>query len=65
MVLQSCSGAVRLPAVLTLHQELLQLRLGLAALFHVVHVAHDAGKAAGASLINQARETPTSTQTTN
>lgn len=50
MVLQSRSGAIRLPTVLAVHQELLQLRLVFTAFLHVINVAHNAGKAAGAPL---------------
>lgn len=50
MVLQSCSGAIRLPTVLTVHQELLQLGLCFTALFHMIKVAHYTGEAASAAL---------------
>lgn len=50
VVLQACPGAVGLPTVLAVQQQLLQLRLFLATLLCVIQVAHDAGETTGASL---------------
>ena len=44
MVLQTSFGLVGFPAVGAVQQHLLQLRLLLPTLLHVVHVAHDAGE---------------------
>lgn len=50
VILQPRLGSVRLPAVRAVQQHLLQLRRLLAALLHVVHIAHDAGEGGGAAL---------------
>lgn len=44
VVLQTSLGLVGFPTVRAVQQHLLQLRLLLPTLLHVVHVAHDAGK---------------------
>lgn len=50
VVLQTSLGLVGFPAVRAIQQHLLQLRLLLPTLLHVVHVAHDAGEGSGTAL---------------
>lgn len=53
VVLQTSLGFVCFPTMGAIQQQLLQLRLFLPTLLHVVHIAHDAGEGSSAALGNK------------